>query len=216
MNFFRLRLLNTLLLFLIGVVLGFILKEKFYPAAPPAPKPAYTQPYPAPAPLPAPREEDLSDEPYLAPEEDRAVQVKAEPAPAVRDEAQPEPAVIEAAPERPARAQSVLKGEEAGFFAGPARFEGRDLEMELQMITAKRTRSGWRLNPGNTGPGSKIDYLYVDDAGLLGDKPDLRIGFVYKVRFNCGKGQTDSGNTLAAISPTGAKAEWATGLSAVE
>lgn len=214
MNFFRLRLLNTLLFFLSGIVLGFILKEKFYPAAPPKALPSYAQHPAAPA-VPAPREEELSDEPYLAQEEERAPLAKPEPAP-VPEESLPEPAVIEAAPEKPARRQSVLKGEEAGFFAEPARFEGRDLEMELQMITAKRTRTGWRLNLVHTGPAKKIDYLYVDDAELLGDKPDLRIGFVYKVRFYCGKGQADSGNTLSAITPTGAKAEWATGLSAVE
>ncbi|MDD2804517.1 MAG: hypothetical protein PHV33_03105 [Elusimicrobiales bacterium] len=217
MNFFRLRILNTLLLFLIGIVLGFILKEKFYPAAPPASKPAYSQSYPAPAPAAAPtgQEEDLTDEPYLAPEEDRPRRAKDEP-PQAQEDPQPEPAVIEAAEEKPAGRQAVLKGGEAAFFAAPERFEGRDLEMDLQMITARKARPGWRLNLVYTGPAKKIDYLYVDDAELLGDKPDLRIGFVYKVRFYCGKGRADSGNTLAAISPTGAKAEWATGLSAVE
>ncbi|OGR75513.1 MAG: hypothetical protein A2X32_13450 [Elusimicrobia bacterium GWC2_64_44] len=215
MNFFRLRVLNTLLLFLIGVVLGFILKEKFYPAVPTAAKPAYVQPYTAPPAAAAAQEEDLSDEPYLAPDEDRARPAAEEPA-TPRQESPPEQALIEAEEEKPARKQAVLKGEEAAFFSEPGRFEGRDLEMDLQMITARKARPGWRLNLVYTGPGKKIDYLYVDDAGLLGDKPDLRIGFVYKVRFYCGKGQADSGNTLAAIAPTGAKADWATGLSAVE
>jgi hypothetical protein len=56
----------------------------------------------------------------------------------------------------------------------------------------------------------------VDDDEVIGDKPDLRIGFVYKVRFRCSKGDTASGNVLLLLTATGDKASWATGLSAVE
>lgn len=213
MNFFRLRFINTLLLFLLGIVMGFILKEKFYPAAPPAAQPQYKAVYPAgPGPAPAAaQEEDLSDEPYSVPEETPARAPAAE-----ENGAEPaEELVIEPPAEKPA-ARAALKGEEENFFASPAYFEGRELEMELQMITAKKARGAWRLNLVYTGPGKKIDYLYIDDDKVLDQSPDLRIGYVYKVRFLCGKGQTSAGNTLAAITPTGQKAEWATGLSAVE
>jgi hypothetical protein len=88
--------------------------------------------------------------------------------------------------------------------------------MEVQMITAKKVDGGWRLNFVHSSAGKSADYLYVDDDDVLGDKPDLRIGYVYKVRFRCGKGYSDSGNSLTHITPTGDKAAWATGLSAVE
>lgn len=220
MNFFRLRIINTLLLFFLGIVLGFILKEKFYPAAPPAAQPQYRAVYPAgPGPAPAAKEEaeDLSDEPYPVQEEAPAREPAARKPAAEEPDAEPaEELVIEAPAGAPAAASPALKGEEGNFFARPDYFEGRELEMELQMITAKKARGAWRLNLVYSGPGKKIDYLYVDDDKVLDESPDLRIGYVYKVRFLCGKGQTSSGNTLAAITPTGQKAEWATGLSAVE
>lgn len=220
MNFFRLRLINTLLLFFLGIVLGFILKEKFYPAAPPQVQSQYRASSPAgtgPAPAPAEETEDLSDEPYPVQEEAPARGPAARRPPAEEPAAETaEELVIEAPAGEPAAARPALKGEEASFFARPAYFEGRELEMELQMITAKQARGVWRLNLVYSGPGRKIEYLYVDDDKVLGESPDLRIGYVYKVRFLCGKGQTAAGNTLAAIAPTGGKAEWATGLSAVE
>ena len=213
MNFFRLRALNTFLLFCAGVLLGFLLKEKFRPASAaqrePAPyRPAYEA---APRrPAPAQDDENLTDEPYLAPDEE----VPAPEKPAVA-QAGRQGAVLEtAAPAAPRGA--ALKGEEEDFFARPAAYEGRDLEMNLQMISARRAAAGWRLNLVHTGSGSGTGYLYVDDAGVLGDKPDLRIGYVYRVRFSCGAGKTDAGNTLLDLAPTGAKADWATGLSAVE
>lgn len=224
MNFFRLRVINTLLVFLIGVVLGFILKEKFYPAPKAPAQPVYQAAYHNQAPTPPeaqPEAEEPADEPYQVQEP--------EPAPAPRrwtrepiEEASPpaqEALVIEAAPpaaENPGGKPPVASGKQDEFFRNPAAYEGRELEMELQMITAKKTSRGWRLNLVYTSPDKKTDYLYLEDSELLGEKPDVRIGYVYKVRFQCGKGDTGSGNTLLSISATGEKAAWATGLSAVE
>lgn len=222
MNFFRLRIINTLLLFLIGIVLGFILKEKFHPARR-APAPAAYQPsYQARAETPPeaqPEAEEPTDEPYIPQDVERVVSAPR----AVREsredpaEADPEALVIEASPvESPGAGRAVLKDKQSDFFRNPAAYEGRELEMELQLITAKKSGRGWRVNLVYTGPDKKIDYLYVEDKELLGEKPDLRIGFVYLVRFLSGKGETGSGNTLLSITPTGAKASWATGLSAIE
>ena len=214
MNFFRLRALNTFLLFFIGIILGFILKDKFYPSRPQAHPASFQTPY---SPQPPAQAEDAegteAEEPEappdLEPEEE-------EPAPApVIAPAAPRPAEI-VMEEAPQGAQRALRGEEDAFFARPERYEGRELEMQLQMITAKRLASGWRLNLVYSGRGKEIDYLYVEDSGVLGQKPDLRIGYVYKVRFSCGKGSSAAGNTLLAIEPTGGKADWATGLSATE
>ena len=224
MNFFRLRVINTFLLFLIGIVMGFILKEKFYPAPKAPAQPVYQASYQSQAQTPPeaqPEAEEPADEPYTVQE--------TEPVPASQrrsrepvEEASPparEALVIEAAPapaESRAEKPAVTRGKQDEFFRSPAAYEGRELEMELQMITAKKSAGGWRLNLVYTSPDKKTDYLYLEDSELLGEKPDLRIGYVYKVRFLSGKGETGSGNTLLAISATGEKAAWATGLSAVE
>lgn len=233
MNFFRLRFLNTLLLFLIGIILGFVIKERFYPS----PKPVYGTAYqPAGAAAPAPQtasREESSDEMSSYDDgarDDEASSDEAEPRARPAKKAPPAdedadngaaPIVIEAqdnangdSPRKPA--DKVLRDSDARFFRTPSDFAGSELEMKLQMITAKRSQNGWRLNFVYSGPGKDIEYLYVDDDEVLGDKPDLRIGYVYKVRFRCLKGDAASGNRLVSVTATGDKAPWATGLSAVE
>ncbi|MBI4351899.1 MAG: hypothetical protein HY550_10695 [Elusimicrobia bacterium] len=225
MDFFRLRVINTFLLFLIGLVLGFILKDKFYPAAPPPGREAYQPSYKpsAVAPPPAQAEaEEPADEPYTPPE------TEPEPSPgrerrAAREEEAPPPereaVVIEASPaaeEGRAAGRRAVKGKQDDFFSNPAAFEGEELEMDLQMITARKSQRGWRVNLVYISPEKRTDYLYLDDAERLGEKPDLRVGYVYRVRFLSGKGDASAGNTLLSISATGEKAAWATGISAVE
>ncbi len=224
MNFFRLRVINTFLLFLIGIVTGFILKEKFYPAPRAPAQPVYQASYPALSQTPGegqPEDEDLTDEPYQVQEQEpvsapqlRSGKPAEEAAPPAR-----EALVIEASgasAENREENISAARGSQDEFFRNPAAYGGRELELELQMITAKKSARGWRLNLVYTSPAKKTDYLYLEDSELLGEKPDLRIGYVYKVRFLCGKGETGSGNTLLGITATGEKAAWATGLSAVE
>ncbi len=225
MNFFRLRVINTLLLFLIGTVLGFILKEKFSPPPAAPAKPGYQAPYSAPAEAPPavqPEPEEPADEPYTVPEAEpgpSAGRAAEEPAREEGPLSSREALVIEATPpsgEDRAAKRPPANSSPYDFFRNPADFEGREVEMDLQMITAKRSARGWRVNLVYTSPEKRTEYLYVDDNEILGEKPDLRIGYAYKVRFLCAKGETTSGNTLKAIAPTGGKAAWATGLSAVE
>jgi len=224
MNFFRLRVVNTLLFFATGILIGFILKERFYGA----PRPQYPQRYQSvysgqaePGAAPAPQIETIvepeePETPEPAEEPVAAKPKKAVPAP---EESYAPPIVIEASepsPEPVRGKDAVLRGSQEQFFRRPSDYTGRELEMELQMITAKRSAGGWHLNFVYSGPDKKVDYLYVDDDEVIGDKPDLRIGFVYKVRFRCSKGDTASGNVLLLLTATGDKASWATGLSAVE
>lgn len=225
MNFFRLRIVNTLLFFAIGILIGFILKERFYGA----PKPQYPQRYQSlysgqaeTGSLPAPEIETAVEQ-----EETEIAEPPAEPAPAKArktaarsEEDYSSPLVIEAseteAEAEPGKRDALLRGSQEQFFRRPGDYAGRELEMELQMITAKRSARGWRLNFVYSRPDKSVDYLYVDDDEIVGDKPDLRIGYVYKVRFRCTKGDASSGNVLLLLAPTGDKASWATGLSAVE
>jgi hypothetical protein len=234
MNFFRLRVINTALFFLIGILVGFILKERFYPAHPAQYQQRYQPAYQAQseaAAVPAPQietsVEESGDEKPLPDEEEAPAAPAPKPAakPAARqarteDDSYAAPIVIEAEPsgqepDAGGKAQ-VLRNSAAEFFRRPSDYAGRELEMELQMITAKKTTGGWRLNFAYSGSGKNADYLYVDDDGIVGEKPDLRIGYIYRVRFRCGKGDSASGNLLTRITPTGDKAAWATGLSAVE
>jgi hypothetical protein len=217
MNFFRLRFLNTFLLFLTGIILGFILKERFQPSAAPAAAPAPQAAYGEGAGDAAGEEEETGYEAYQEEEEEPRPPVRRGPevlerAPAAAPASE---IVIEPGATKP-QAAPAQQDEAADFFSHPQQYAGREVRLRLQMITAKKNADGWRLNLVYYGPSKKIDYLYVEDSGVLGEKPDLRIGFVYKLRFACGKGETASGNTLVSIEATGEKADWATGLSAVE
>lgn len=224
MDFFRLRVINTFLLFLIGIIAGFILKDRFYPQAPKeqpyaaAYKPSFDASAEAETALPdeEPAEEDYQEEPAPRPRAAARPAVSAETVAEHANGGEENHIVIEPVPAPRERKPEVVRGATEEFFKKPAAYAGRELEMDLQMITAKRSSRGWRLNFVYTGPDKTIAYLYAEDTGLLGEKPDLRIGYVYTVRFRCEKGDTASGNVLSALSPTGAKADWATGLSAVE
>lgn len=223
MNFFRLRVINTFLLFLIGTVLGFILKEKLSPSPAAPARSIYQAAATAEAPSAVqPEPEEPVDEPYTVPEAEASPssrRVAAEPVPEEAPLSTQEALVIEATPpsaEPGAAKRPPARSAPYDFFRNPADYEGREVELDLQMITAKRATSGWRINLVYTSPEKRTEYLYVEDNEILGEKPDLRIGYVYKVRFFSTKGETTAGNTLRAIAPTGGKAAWATGLSAVE
>lgn len=225
MNFFRLRVINTVLFFLLGALIGFILKERLFPAKPKEYRQAYQPEYSAQGEQP-----DEAEQPGAAPQIETSVEseepeepVPAEPRPARRAaparEEQTEAAVIEAVPAQKGAdaAPRALRGEQDEFFSRPQDYSGKELEMDLQLITAKRSQRGWRLNFVHTTADKRVDYLYADDEdGLLGGKPDLRIGYVYKLRFRCSRGETAAGNFLTFLAPTGEKAAWATGLSAIE
>ncbi len=260
MNFFRMRFVNTMLLFGVGITIGFMLKEKFYPAADLQNAPAYQSAYTSAnpkgrsagglaaeaaaggSPDAAPEQDELGpgetsqeegDSSATAPEDSESVKAAAPAAAGSGDSAVQQgtsapagyssswlssaaagaPIIIE--PERvPATPE---RGQEEAFFRNPASFQGRELQMDLQMITASKTVSGWRLNLVYAGPKKTLDYIYLDDTdGVLGAAPDLRIGYIYDVLFSCSSGLTDSDNKLISIKPTGQKADWATGMSAVE
>jgi hypothetical protein len=113
-------------------------------------------------------------------------------------------------------ANRALRGAEKDFFRDPGRFSGKDLELELQMIMARKTPNGWLINLVHSESGKSADYLYVEDDSVLGVNPDLKIGYFYRVRFSCRKGDSAGGNKLLELTPTGNKADWATGVSAIE
>ena len=117
MNFFRLRVINTLLFFLIGTLVGFILKERFYPARPAGYPERYQPGYASrvqSAEQPAPQietmvepEETEEPEPAAAPEPVPPPEKKRDPA-AVEDDSAA--TVIEASPREPAPAPEKSAG----------------------------------------------------------------------------------------------------------
>ncbi|HBB67425.1 MAG: hypothetical protein A2X28_08845 [Elusimicrobia bacterium GWA2_56_46] len=236
MNFFRLRFINTLLVLFIGVALGYLMKERSgvkkgipytakypssYAAVPIPPSGAAEDPSvaaeiqtPAAGLRPArPASREREDEDFEMP-------IKIPPSSgddseaADQEEESPLPGGTEYA--EPKKEEEAVRGSEDAFFRNPARFAGRDLQMELQMIMARKTAKGWLLNLVRSKGGKNADYLYVEDDSLIGDKPDLKIGYSYIVRFRCQKGDAASGNKLLGLTPTNDKAPWATGISAVE
>lgn len=235
MNFFRLRFANTLLVLLIGVVLGYIMKERTI-SREPAP---YVAKYPVAAVLPsaAPEEPGAAEgaqeqegistditpgtepepgpaEPKPAgPESRKAATPAAPPDEKADNEEAPPPADKEPAKDR---TDDAGRGSEDAFFREPGLFAGRELEMDLQMILARKTPKGWLINLVRSKGGKNADYLYIEDESVLGEKPDLRIGYFYRTRFACVKGDASSGNRLISLTPTNNKASWATGVSAIE
>ncbi|MFA6434122.1 MAG: hypothetical protein WCW52_05450 [Elusimicrobiales bacterium] len=237
MNFFRLRLINTVLVLFIGIVLGYLMKERTVrkagapyvakyvstyaagsdadetPSAVEEPRPVETTIPPEAADRIKPAEEDGVEEfemPVKLPAKrrlkERPVQEETDPSTAAKEYGEP--------PEE--KEDGVVRGAEDVFFKDPARFSGRDLEMDLQMIMARRSGKSWSLNLVRSKGGKDVDYLYVDDESVVGDTPELKIGYSYRTRFRCRKGDTVSGNKLLRLTPTGEKASWATGVSAVE
>jgi hypothetical protein len=238
MDFFRMRVLNTFLVLLIGIVLGYIVKDRagVRAAAPyagkrqtAAPVIAASEPDDAGFSAFKDRAADAGARPAgsadRADGEDFELPVKlpaarGEEGPSDREEAGPSRAETEtpdgtAVPENE-KAGGVLRGVEDEFFRNPGRFSGEDLEMELQMLTAAKKQKGWLINLARIKSGKSADYLYVEDEAVLGENPDLKIGFFYKTRFRCRKGDPAAGNTLLNLVPTGNKAVWATGVSAIE
>jgi len=235
MSFFRLRLINTIFLFCAGLALGYMIRgsrggeaprhsPERHRAASPAPEAGLPEPaapeaeiktelLPGPrssAPRPAGRTgaaEDFEFPVGEAEEKSYDESVYADEPALTRDGR---------GGRKKGPSEDALRGAEDEFFRAPARFSGRDLEMELQMIMAKRHPKGWLLNLVRSKNGKSADYLYLEDDFVLGEKPDLRIGYFYRVRFRCNKGDTASGNRLLELGDTGEKAAWATGVSAVE
>ncbi|MBI4801166.1 MAG: hypothetical protein HY796_01465 [Elusimicrobia bacterium] len=129
------------------------------------------------------------------------------------------PGAADGPPARAADAENkddVVKNAEEGFFKNPERYAAQDLELELQMILARKTQNGWLLNFVHARGGKNVDYVYMEDDFLLGEKPELKIGYFYNVTFKCAKGDLSAGNKLLGINPSGKKAAWATGVSAIE
>jgi hypothetical protein len=242
MNFFRLRFINTLLVLFIGIVLGYIMKERTisktgrpyvakYPAAYPVQSDSAETPRsindalptpPAPAAAGETAENPIRSKRETGTEvEDFGMPVKLSATRRIEEPADPEE--ISPGPETKITAEpseekddGIVRGSEDAFFKNPSYFSGRDLEMDLQMIMARRTDKGWLLNLVRSKGDKNVDYLYVEDESVVGDKPDLKIGYSYKVRFRCRKGDSASGNRLLRLTPTNEKAPWATGVSAIE
>ncbi len=227
MDFFKLRVLNTFLFLLLGAALGYLLSRgSGAPSMPEAPairaarQPAdeiFSPDHPAAVKGAGPAPAGEADGDY---ELELQGEETASAGDAVRHGESAGNSMRHGLPAQSAALTDeedfVVRGKAAAFFRDPSAFAGAELELELQMITAKRLAGSWRLNFLHSGTGRQLDYIYIDDDRILGDSPDLRIGYLYLVRFNCQKGELSAGNRLVFAKATGGKASWATGISAVE
>ncbi len=208
MSFFKLRILNTSLIFIIGILLGFIIKDKMF-----APKTAYApqsslsrENMASPAPEISDKEEQYNvfddDETFDMPEEVKKVKSqKAKEAAKISD----------------SEDETIKFMDFSGpFFANPAKFKNEIVFMDAQMIFARKVDSHWRLNLMHVDSEKGVKYVYLDSDTLLTDNSSLKIGYFYRVSFKCEKGLLNKGNILLSIAATGKKAEWATGVSAIE
>lgn len=232
MNFFKMRIINTLLLFLIGIMLGYVLKDHFFPTK----KDNFqAQPYYNYADSVKPKEpSDSINKKSESVQSLRAKNTDDDKHHGSRELNDEEDVFDLPVKELESEYKSVIKGagqkgsrteieeehekwtDAESFFKNPNKYRGKEIEIDIEMIVAKNTGKGWRLNFLYQREDKSIDYIYIDDDSVLGDKPDLKIGYFYKVRFLCGGGSLNADNKLISIKPTGDKAPWATDLSAIE
>lgn len=238
MNFFRMRILNTFLVLLIGILLGYIAKDRSgmrtaasYAGKRQSSVQVIAASEPDAAELSALKDRPAGSGTSPAGPADRTdgeefeLPVKLPAATegadhSYKEEDNPSMADTDIPDEAPVpkgeKAGGVLRGAEEEFFRNPGRFSGETLEFELQMLTAVKRQKGWLINLAHIKSGKSADYLYVEDESVLGERPDLKIGFFYKIIFRCRKGDPAAGNTLLNLVATGNKAVWATGISAIE
>ncbi|KAF0126534.1 MAG: hypothetical protein FD189_971 [Elusimicrobia bacterium] len=227
MDFFKLRVINTLLFLCLGAALGYLLSRGAGAPAmpePPAASAGDAMRHGVPVQSRQPADEIFNPEHPAAasaapkssgePDGEYELELPAEPPASAGDTV---PRGVSVQPSSVTDDDDfVVRGKAVSFFRDPSRFSGAELELELQMITAKRLTGSWRLNFLHSGAARQLDYIYIDDDRVLGEAPDLRIGYFYLVRFKCQNGELSSGNRLVFAKATGGKASWATGISAVE
>ncbi|MEW5951685.1 MAG: hypothetical protein GX447_03905 [Elusimicrobia bacterium] len=213
MDFFKLRFINVLFLFVIGISIGFLWgkKGKDSKSAQNEYKPVYSQITP--------------DAVYLSPSSIQKESVKnSYPNPMDDDEdyqlsvvgdnlTEEEPLTAQKKKE----SQAVRQDNSSDFFSSPSSFYGKEVYVRIQMITARKSEKGWRINSVYSDSDKNLSYLYIDDPDMIsGEKPDFRVGYYYKVLFFCDKGELKNGNRLISIESTGEKTPWASGISALE
>ncbi|MBI4656056.1 MAG: hypothetical protein HY746_04810 [Elusimicrobia bacterium] len=227
-NFFRLRIINTLLFLLVGVLVGYIIKDR-WSAGKNLETGFYDKISTGKRQSPDLRVEtagkaDLSGEPSGAAGTAENPQSPQPSSDVFDDDTYVMPVMEEKITSGAAKEDETAPGEEAplpaqeqnDFFTQPHKYKGKEVGVKLQMILAKKTGAQWKINLMHIDEQKNVAYVYIDDDFVLAAAPDLKIGYFYSVRFRCAKGSLESGNTLLSIIPTGDKASWATGVSAVE
>ncbi|MCG2726225.1 MAG: hypothetical protein L6420_08255 [Elusimicrobia bacterium] len=221
MNFFKLRILNALLLFIIGILLGFIIKDKiFSPKDGRSPASAIiTKTNKISSNVDSLEAKDGKDE--ILDEKEEYNVFDDEEAYDVSSQQQKSEKTLDQEKENETPTENeddTVKFVDLSepFFANPNKFKNEIVTMDIQMIFARKVDSGWRLNLMYVDSQKGVKYVYLDSDLILSDKIELKIGYFYRVSFKCVKGELNQGNTLLSIKFTGKKADWATGISAVE
>ena len=218
MNFFKLRILNTSLIFIIGILLGFVLKDKaFTPKNNHLPAQgirAKTNTGTSPVGSQSSFDSFDEKEEYNVFDDDEVYDIP------VRQKQ------IKNKPIKETDLETITENDEVEFvkfmdfsdpfFKNPKKFKNELVSMDIQMIFAKKGISGWRLNLMHVDSQRGVKYVYLDSDLLVSDKINLKIGYFYRVYFKCTRGELNKGNILLSIAPTGKKADWATGISAIE
>ena len=92
------------------------------------------------------------------------------------------------------------------FFKNPERYRNSELELKLELLNLEKISGKWRLYMGYTARNKDAGYIDLEADGFPGDPGRLVVGSFYKVRFKCLKGDFASGNSLLSIIPPAGKA----------
>jgi len=223
MFYHRLKFANVLLIFFIGIALGFLFSKKNYKySVSDRYKPLYINSEANPVKDIEPQKIEKSniDQNMIAAEKTKVSNPMDDEDEYVLELTKPEKENKEIYENKKTNIETNdanVRDSEEDFFKDPSSFKLKTVNIKLQMILAKRNEKNWRLNFVYTDENKNLNYLYIDDMdGISGDSPDYRIGYYYRVKFFCAEGALKSGNKLLQIVPTGEKTPWASGVSAVE
>jgi len=207
MNFYRLRFINTLLLFIIGIFIGYFFNKNIFNNINSSYKPVY--------PPKAENNYELKD--LYSNNTTFFYNKNIENNPMDEDEEY----LLQV--DNQDNKKDEIKEENNSdinielFVKSPKDFVQKNISGKLQMIITKKTDKGWRMNFVYTNESKDLNYIYIDDLdNISGVNLDYKIGYFYSVRFYSSQGDLKKGNKLISISPTGEKVSWASGVNAVE
>ena len=207
MNFYRLRFLNTLLLFIIGIFIGYLFKKNIFGDLTSSYKPVYSS--------------DKKDSSIIESSESYSsstfYNTGDEKNPIDEDGEYILPVDSQDEKKEDIRDNQVADNNIEFFIKNPKDFIQKNILGKIQMIIAKKMDKGWRLNFVYTDESKQLNYIYIDDIdNISGESPDYKIGYFYLVKFYSSQGDLKKGNNLISVSPTGEKVPWASGVSAIE
>ena len=212
MSFFKMRVINTFLVLVIGLTLGFLLKASPHKYGRVAGKERPTFNSPDAQTIRSGREStSVSEETPDSGEGRDEPGLEIFTSPFTKEGSGPGNEPDEDG-EKPESSEGSSEGTERqdraeSFFKNPERYKNSELELRLEMVNLEKIGGKWRFYMSFTARNKDVGYIDIDADEFPGDSTRLSVGAVYKVRFKCLKGDFISGNSLVSITAAGGRGD---------